>query len=75
MSRRCLSRKVRADRQRRNAKIREWKALPPEQQSLIIRRLSTRKGILKANRNAKSIAELTADAMKQAEPEPVEEAV
>jgi predicted Fe-S protein YdhL (DUF1289 family) len=70
MSRRCLSRKVIADRQRRGAKIREWKAISPEQQNLIIRRLSTRKAILRANRNAKAIEEQT-----QAEPEPVEEAV
>lgn len=56
MSSRTLTTKKLADRQRRAARLANWRAFPPEQQNLVIRRLADQRTLRKANANAVKIA-------------------
>lgn len=59
MSVRVLTTKKLADRQRRMARLANWRALPPEDQNLVIRRLADQRTLRKAKANAAKIAEET----------------
>ena len=68
MSNQAPTKKQLADRQRRNARLRNWRNMPLEDQNLVIRRLATQRQLRKAKANADKIAAMTATPEKIDEP-------
>lgn len=56
MSNRTPSKETIANRQRRNARLHNWRNMPLEDQNLVVRRLATQRQLRKAKANAAKIA-------------------